>query len=285
MKLHLKQRSWAIFFFLFSFIHGQAHTIKVYHLFDSFGVETQELKNSISMTYDNHGALLDSTIYTHTVPLSEKYVYVSGPNEGLKLQRFYEKESVLSYRFENSTTGKRITTSLYGAGDTLYWKEFYKYDDMGKRIKQIRYNPKDAINPDMLINANDPGQLIWGEQYNYDSTGTVLEHKELYDGYALEITTYTIDSLQVPHKKAEYFDPSVIFRSIFFHDESGRLSQETNVERMGRSIGSKSYEYDSKNRITKITFYNSNGVVEETINTVFNDEQFKQFDYYADSAI
>jgi len=285
MKVTLKQRSWALFFFIFSSMHGQAHTIKVFHLFDSFGVETQELKNSISMTYNAHGSLVDSTIYTHTVPLSEKYVYVSGPNEGLKLQRHYEKESVLSYRFENSSSGKRIATSLYGIGDTLYWKEFYKYDDTGKRVKQIRYNPKEAVNPEMMVNAKDPGQLIWGEQYNYDSTGTVLEHKELYDGYTLEITTYTIDSTNVPHKKAEYFDPSVIFRTIFFHDESGRLAQEINVERLGKSIGSKSYEYDILGRVTKVTFYNSNGVVDETINTVFDDNQFKQFDYHADSTL
>ena len=277
--------SWWGLFLFGSLLSGQATTIKVYHLFDSFGVETQELKNSIAMTYDKNSALLDSIIYTHTVPLSEKYVYVTGRNEGLRLQRFYEKESVLTYKFENSSSGKRISTTLYGAGDSLYWKEFYKYDDNGKRVKQIRYSPQEAINPEMMIHQTDPGDMIWGESYHYDSTGTVLEHREIYDNYVLEVTTYDIDSLNAPHKKAEYFDPSMIFRTIFFHDESGRLSQETHVERMGQSLGSKSYEYDNQNRVIKVIFYNSNGVREEAVNTVYYNDPFKQFDYHADSTL
>ena len=39
-----------------------------------FGEETQELKNTVVMKYDSKGLLIDSTIYSHTLPLSEKYV-------------------------------------------------------------------------------------------------------------------------------------------------------------------------------------------------------------------
>ena len=177
------------------------------------------------MNYDNNGFLVDSTIYTHSLPLSEKYVYVLGPNEGLKLQRSYNREMVLSYRFNNNRTGKRTSTALYGKGDSLYWKEFLKYDDRGMLIKRIRYNPEKAINPEMMVSKEDPGEMIWGESYDYDSTGTILERKDLYNNYVLVITSFELNPLEAPKKQGEYFDPSVIFQTIFFHNDSGQLKQ------------------------------------------------------------
>ena len=53
-------------------------TIKTYHVFESFGTETQELKNSIIMNYNSEGLLLDSAIYSHTIPLSKKYIVSYG---------------------------------------------------------------------------------------------------------------------------------------------------------------------------------------------------------------
>ena len=87
-------------------------TIKVFHVFKSFGTQTQELKNSVVVNFDSNGFVVDSTIYSHTLPLNEKYVYVSGPDEGLKLRRNYDKEMILSYRFENDKKGNRISTEL-----------------------------------------------------------------------------------------------------------------------------------------------------------------------------
>ena len=66
---------------ILSFLSGEkSTTIKVFHIFESFGTETQELKNSIIVNFNSKGFIIDSTIYNHTLPLSEKYVYVSGPN-------------------------------------------------------------------------------------------------------------------------------------------------------------------------------------------------------------
>ena len=48
---------------------GRTTTIKVFHVFESFGKETQEIKNSIIMNYDTEGFLIDSTIYSHSLPL------------------------------------------------------------------------------------------------------------------------------------------------------------------------------------------------------------------------
>lgn len=281
----LNRFGWLPPFFLVSCLWGKTTTIKVFHVFNSFGVETQEIKNSIVMKYDKKGFLVDSTLYSHTLPLSEKYVYVMGPNEGLKLQRSYDREMVLSYRFKNDVGGHRVKTSLYGMGDTLYWKEFQKFDDRGHLIKRIRYNPENAVNPEMMPIMNEPGEMIWGESYDYDSTGTVLEQKELYDGYILEVTTYELDSLAIPHKIGEYFDPSVISRTIYFYDQNGQLAHEGSVERMGRSLGSRSYEFDNQGRASKINIYNSDGILTETINTVYHDEEFKVNQYRVDSTL
>ena len=149
-------------------------TIKLFHVFESFGTQTQELKNSDIINFDSNAFLVDSTVYSHTLPLSEKYVYVSGPNEGLKLRRNYDEEMILSYRFENDEQGNRISTELFGTGDSLYWRQYQKFDSNGKIIKRIRYNPIEAINPEMVFGEEHSESMIWGENYSYDSTGNVL---------------------------------------------------------------------------------------------------------------
>ena len=101
----------------------------MFHIFENFGTETQELKNSITLSFNTVGLMIDSTIYSHTIPLSKKYVYVSGANEGLKLKRNYDKEKILSYRFQYDINGNRIRTDLYGHNDSLYWIQYQKYDD------------------------------------------------------------------------------------------------------------------------------------------------------------
>ncbi len=260
-------------------------TIKVFHVFESFGQETQELKNSIVMNYLPNGVLNDSTVYSHTIPLDKKYVYVSGSGEGLKLQRTYKREIILSYRFENDKNGKRISTSLYGSGDSLYWKEYQKYDDKGKIIKKIRYNPLKAINPDTALIRKGGNEMLWGESYSYDSTGRVLTCKELYNNYALVVTTFQLDSLGSPIKTKEYFDPSVIFQTIFFHNDFGYLIQESTTGILGNLIESKTHEYDILGRRVATTVYNDNGTTEKIYNTVFDDDNFKIYDYYTDSLI
>ena len=84
---------------------------------------------------------------------------------------------------------------------------------------------------------------------------------------------------------AEYFDPSVMFRSIYFHNENNHLTHETSVGRLGQSIGSKAYEYDILGRKIKTTVYNEKGMIEETLNTIFDDDNFKTYDYYSDSIL
>ena len=264
---------------------NKATTIKLFHVFESFGTQTQELKNSIIINFDSNGFVVDSTIYSHTLPLSEKYVYVSGPNEGLKLRRNYDEEMILSYRFENDKQGNRISTELFGTGDSLYWKQYQKFDNNGKIVKRIRYNPIEAINPEMVFGEELSKSMIWGEDYSYDSTGNVLEHREVYDNYILVITNFKINQKETPKEISQYFDPSVIFQTIFFHNDQGELVEEKSVGRLGQSLGSEIHKYDILGRRVSTTSYNEKGTVEKIYNTVYDDENFKTYDYYSDSSV
>ena len=138
-------------------------TIKFYTLFESFGSQTQELKNSTVINYNESGLAVDSTLFSHSVPLSEKYVYVTGIAEGVKLQKTYDKKPVLSYRFTYDMNKNRSSTSLYGIGDTLFWREFYKYDNTNRIIKTLRYSPGKAINIEKKL-FKDEQEPTWKEK-------------------------------------------------------------------------------------------------------------------------
>ena len=275
----------ALCLFLFLPLFGlNTVTIKVYHVFESFGTETQELKYSTIINYNKKGLISDSTIYSHDIPLSKKYVYITGEKEGLQLQRTYDKEVILSYRFEYDNLKRKTSTSLFDSNDSIYWKEYYKYDDNNYLYKLIRFDPNKAINPEMIEDVEN-GEMVWAEKYVYFEDGSGFEHRELYNNYCLTITSYDFDSLKTPIKRKEYFDPSVIFQTIYFHDANGNLTHETNSGYLGASLGSKTYEYDSYNRKTKETVYNEKGELEKTYNTVIDDENHVFYDYYSDSLV
>ena len=192
---------------------------------------------------------------------------------------------ILSYRFENDKQGNRISTELFGTGDSLYWRQYQKFDNNGKIVKRIRYNPIEAINPEMVFGEEHSKSMIWGENYSYDSTGNVLEHREVYDNYILVVTNFKINQKETPKEISQYFDPSVIFQTIFFHNDQGELVEEKSVGRLGKSLGSKIYKYDILGRRVSTTSYNEEGIVEKIFNTVYDDENFKTYDYYSDSNV
>lgn len=259
-------------------------TIRQYAIFKSFGAENQELKNSIVVNYNRIGQKIDSTLYSHSIPLSKRYIYVTGPDEGVKLEKTYDKEVILSYRFSYNLDGNRISTELFGIEDTLFWKEYNKYDRENRIVKKIRYSPGKAINIEKTHEKERPGKLIWGENYNYDSTGTILKKEEVYDGYILEATTFDIDSLGIPKKRGEYFDPSVIFRTIYFHNEFGQLINEITTERLGKSQESKSHKYDGLGRRIKTIIYNSDGLPIKKVNKVYLELDLRISETHTDSS-
>ena len=96
------------------------------------------------------------------------------------------------------------------------------------------------------------------------------------------VSTYDLDKYKT-NQTGGIFDPSVILQTIYFHNNDNQLSHEVSVGRLGRSFGSKTYEYDILGRRINTVVYNENGTVEEKFNTVFDDNNFKIYDYYSDS--
>ena len=84
---HLKWVFCSLVVCFFTDLYSEIVSIKTYHTLTSFGTETKRLRNSVVMQYDQNKFLEDSSIYNHDIPLSEKYVYIVGIDEGLKLKR------------------------------------------------------------------------------------------------------------------------------------------------------------------------------------------------------
>ena len=131
----------------------------------------------------------------------------------------------------------------------------------------------------------DGEKLVWTESYNFNSLGNSFEIKEMYDNYCLVISTYNLDSTKAPTKIAEYFDPSVLFQTTFFHNENGLLSHEVSVGYLGQSLGSKTYDYDEDGQRVKQTIYNAQGTLQEITSFVFNDDSIISYDYFSDSLL
>ena len=254
-------------------------------MFERIGRPIQELKNSIVINFNDRGLMSDSTIYSHTTPLNKKYVYISGDEEGLKLKRTFKREMVLSYFFDYNKTGKKIATTLIGSDDKIIWIEFLKYDSNDNLIKKLKYDPSKATNPEMMVNSENTYKMTWAEIYNYDSTGTILERKELYNNYILSVTTFNIDSSKIAKKKSEYFDPSIIFQTTYFHNLKKQINHEISVDRFGKSLGSKTFEYDFMGRIVKSKTYNESGLIDHTLNTTYDDDNLKIYYHYSDSLL
>lgn len=124
----------------------------------------------------------------------------------------------------------------------------------------------------------------WGEVFSYDQTGLILEHKELYDGFVIEITTYRIDSLGVRNKEQEYFDPSLMSRTTYAYNPSRSLKEEISIGQFGQAIKSKSYEYDLYGRNIKVNTFWSDGTLMETLSRIYHDTESRITEILADSS-
>ena len=240
-------------------------TIKTYSITNSFGVENQDLKYSTVVNYNKKGSVKDSIIYSHSISLSSKYSYGANKQKKQVLSKDTDKRSLMHYRYTYNTNGTLMTETLWTNHDSLMWRKFYKYNDINKVSKTIRYNPNKVLNKILTSNNQESKNLLWGEVFSYDSSRTIFEHKELYDGIVIEITSYKIDSLNKKEKINEYYDPSVIDKTMYIYNDSGSLKDKIVTGRFGETITSFSYEYDIYNRLVKKTAFDSNGILNKIL--------------------
>jgi len=251
-------------------------TIKTYTISRNFGTETRELTHSTFVRYNHKRRALDSSLYVHNIPLSEKYRYIDF-NDRISLKKLIGIERLMHFKYEYNLEGQLVSKVLYGNNnDSLKWLEFYKYYSNGKLWKVIRFDPS-KVNPENKIDipSSDPNNMPWGETFSYNESGTVQEHKEFYAGFIIESTIYDIDSNGILTIKSENFDPSIMRKTTYSYNNDGQLYEKINSRR-GFAIGSENYEYDTYGRTIKINYFNLDGNIEKTSTFLYNDEEIRQ---------
>ena len=264
--------------FISSFLTGaiKTKTIKIYTITRNFGTETRELSHSTFVRYNSKQQVIDSTLYIHNIPLSEKYSYINF-NDRKSLKKLKGIERLMHFKYEYSIEGHLVSKYLYGNNnDSLKWHEFYKYYSNGNLMKIIRFDPS-KVNPENKIDAPllDPNNMPWGETFSYNESGTVQEHKEFYGGYILESTIFDIDTSGAPKIKVKNFDPSIMKKTTFYYNDEGQIHEKINSRR-GFSIGSESYEYDQYRRTIKINYFNLDGNLEKTSTFLYSDQKNRE---------
>ena len=195
-------------------------TIRTYQISRNFGSETRELTQSTFVRYHNN-KIIDSTIYLHNIPLSEKFSYIDYNNRK-SLKKLKGIERLLHFKYEYNISGQLVFKALYGnSDDSLKWKEFYKYYTNGNLWKLIKFDPS-KVNPENHITNSDPtnNKMPWGESFIYNSDGIVQKHNEFYDGFILESTEYDLDSTGSIVIKSENYDPSIMNKTTFSYYEN-----------------------------------------------------------------
>ena len=272
--------------FIGSFLAAEikTKTIKTYNISRNFGTETRELTQSTFVRYNSKKEIIDSTLYRHNIPLSEKYSYINF-NDRKSLQKLEGVERLMHFTYEYNLEGKLISKFLYGNNnDSLKWREFYKYYSNGKLWKVIRFDPS-KVNPENKIDGqlSDPKNMPWGETFSYNDSGTIKEHKEFYAGFIIESTTYDIDTSGSIIIKEENFDPSIMKKTTYSYNDNGLLNEIINSRR-GFSIGSESHEYDNSRRKNKINHYDLNGNLEKTSTYIYEIKENRETKIITDSS-
>ena len=246
--------------------------IKSYSISQNFGTETRELSQSTIVRYNSKQKAIDSTIYIHNIPLSEKYKYIDFKNRQ-SLQKLEGIERLMHFKYDYNLVGQRVSKYLYSSNDdSLKWREFYKYYSNGNLWKTIRFDPSKVNMSNKLDGLDiDNENMPWGESFDYSDDGRIKEHKEFYAGFVIEHTVYDQDSSRNIFVKEENFDPSIMKKITYSYNDNGRVDQIINSRR-GYSIGSEKYEYDSSGKISTIIHFNMDGNLEKTITHLYDEK-------------
>jgi len=259
-------------------------TIKTYSIARNFGTETRELTQSTFVRYNSKKQIIDSTLYIHNIPLSEKYSYINF-NDRKSLQKLEGVERLMHFTYGYNLEGQLISKFLYGNNnDSLKWREFYKYFSNGKLWKVIRFDPS-KVNSENKIDGElyEPNNMPWGETFTYNDSGTIKEHKEFYAGFIIESTIYDSDTSGAIIIKEENFDPSIMKKITYSYNDNGLLN-EIISSRRGFSIGSESHEYDNSGRKNKINHYDLNGNLEKTSTFLYETKENRETKIITDSS-
>ena len=116
-------------------------TIRSYTISKNFGTETRELTRSTFIRYNKNNQLLDSTLYIHNIPLTEKYSYIDF-NDRYSLKKIKGIERIMHFKFDYNIKGKLVSKTLFfRKGSFKQWANLDK-----KLISNLEENFGDLMN-------------------------------------------------------------------------------------------------------------------------------------------
>lgn len=162
-------------------------------------------------------------------------------------------------------TALLVTVTEYVSPTYNQVYEEYEYDSEGRLLRHIKhffssgrweYEYDDDVNPtrEICYETRDDEVKYWIEYRDvYDAAGNLIKRVDYdYEGNIEDVFEYTYDEsgnlLQYMHNAVEYNASGVIE---YEYDSAGNMTKEITVP----DNQWKEYEYDSENRIIKLTEY------------------------------
>ncbi|MBT3732580.1 MAG: hypothetical protein HOG30_05775 [Candidatus Marinimicrobia bacterium] len=245
--------------------------IKHYRVTKNDATQIRELIGMAQVNYSPEGQMTDSTNYSFITALRDKYVYVSGENEGLRLTRKQDKHLINRYEYKYDLLGNLEQVLYFEKNKHVLWKEYYKYFPNGRLQKIVRFKARKLRekkeSPDANVNN------AWRESFVYDENGTMIEHREYYDGILIEKKTYGFDEDKEQILLEEYYDPSFIKKSVYTYNDFGNLEHKLLIKELGVSVASLTYAYDELGRLSKQISFSHDGLIQDSVRWHYKQNQ------------
>ncbi|MHC4739164.1 MAG: hypothetical protein ACYS9Y_09705 [Planctomycetota bacterium] len=227
----------------------------------------------------------DVTEYTYDNPSNHLLTDINDPRGLTPIRYVYDANGILTGTIDAKGNTINITHNITGRTETiedrLGYLTIYEYDERGNVISVTNaqgdttsYQYTDSTNPDKATIVTFPSPSGPTTYYEYDSLGRTTKVTDPVGN----VTTYSYDNngnlLETVQKVPDPQNANVL-------KEISRTTNEYNVQYPDRNLLEKTsdalgnstvYEYDSKNRMTRIIKEDPNGFLLEVITTNTYDD-------------
>lgn len=231
-----------------SFVFDESKTI-THFLYDSIGNLKKE-------TVKSQKAYQDSSMdkqWSESKTLTEKDYYYDKNNQISTIKQFskecnFDTCNTVHYLYEGVSIKREYITNVCNM-------------EYLSRIVDYTYDNKDSLVLEKAVFMNDTADVIYSVQYSYDNDKNEMireNYAQYYDSiYLSEKTVSTIEYLDEKNIKRISFVKSgtEVDYNIDNSNERGKYLDNTFINY--NTLEKKEFEYDQKNRITQINFYDN----------------------------
>ena len=234
--------------------------------------------------YDSAGNLSRETCYKVRGDearywIEYRDVYDGAGDEVFRIGSRYEGEGNLDYEIVYDSEGNKVKLTYYEEDKTIRRVIEYEgadlemriidYDEQGNIVGRREFEYDAAGNMTLMVDYDADGNIevneshdcdtyriihhYWPTENVYDAAGNLIKRVDYdYEGNIEDVFEYTYDEsgnlLQYMHNAVEYNASGVIE---YEYDSAGNMTKEITVP----DNQWKEYEYDSENRLIKLTEY------------------------------